>query len=213
MLHTKRTCYLITNHVNGKYYVGKTNGKLIYRWRVHLRDAERGSDIHFHRAIRKYGAENFTIETLPTGDDPLISEKLWIISLRAYDPLIGYNGTFGGDGLSNPTAATRKRMSAAHMGVKLGPHTAEHNDKISAGLVGHVVSSETLLKISKNRRGIPAWNKGMKRGPMSQEQKDKIGASNKGRVVTKETREKIGNKLLGNKNYMFRKWHPPVCII
>ena len=55
--------YKITNQVNGKFYVGKTMKSLPTRFYNHCYDAiNRNSTSYFHRAIRKYGKENFIIE-------------------------------------------------------------------------------------------------------------------------------------------------------
>lgn len=63
--------YLITNLINGKVYVGKTTGTLENRWKQHVEAASRNIDTHLYRAIRKYGAENFKIESLYYGDENL----------------------------------------------------------------------------------------------------------------------------------------------
>ena len=61
----KGCVYLITCSANGKKYVG-LHGKPDpqKRWRGHVNDAKGGSKLILHNAIRLYGEENFTIETL-----------------------------------------------------------------------------------------------------------------------------------------------------
>lgn len=83
--------YLIINKVNGKRYIGKTTKTLEERWYRHIKDAEYGSDTFFHRAIRKHGAHNFSIEFLAEG---LEEEEVKMI--KAFNP--EYNMTQGGDG-------------------------------------------------------------------------------------------------------------------
>lgn len=48
-------------------------------------------------------------------------EKLWIITLRSYDPEFGYNMTFGGEGVI-PTIETRQNQSNAAKG-RIVPET------------------------------------------------------------------------------------------
>lgn len=88
--------YVATNQVNGQQYVGVTNGYLSQRMSKHFYSAEHGSSAHFHRAIRKYGRENF--EFLCIVDDLTYdeanSEESRLISLTP----LNYNLTAGGDG-------------------------------------------------------------------------------------------------------------------
>lgn len=56
--------YIITNNVNQKIYIGKTNN-LKTRWLGHKSDALiKNSNRSLHKAIRKYGTENFQIDTV-----------------------------------------------------------------------------------------------------------------------------------------------------
>jgi group I intron endonuclease len=104
--------YLITNTVNGKYYVGQTIRTLQRRWYAHTTGTKTGCK-YVRSAIDKHGPENFIIEELVTADsreDLNLLEKLWILALRSFDRVIGYNLTFGGREEA-PTEETRKRMS------------------------------------------------------------------------------------------------------
>jgi hypothetical protein len=56
--------YLLRNLINGKGYVGKSIQKDI-RWNVHRKAAFSGrSTLAIHRAIRKYGWNNFSAEVV-----------------------------------------------------------------------------------------------------------------------------------------------------
>lgn len=57
--------YRVTNTVNGKSYVGRTiQRRPRDRWAAHKSDTKRGSSMLLHRAMRKYGVENFTFEII-----------------------------------------------------------------------------------------------------------------------------------------------------
>lgn len=56
--------YLITNKVNGKYYVGRTTRTIEARWKEHIKCMNSGDNRHLYLAMRKYGLENFIIEEL-----------------------------------------------------------------------------------------------------------------------------------------------------
>lgn len=92
--------YKITNKINGKSYVGKTTRTVQERWEEHLREyrRERCENRPLYRAIRKYGADEFTVETLEEVDLEILSERetYWIEYFHTYSN--GYNATVGGDG-------------------------------------------------------------------------------------------------------------------
>ena len=110
--------YLITNTVNGKQYVGKTVQSIAARWKNHVHAVKRGSQYLLHRAIRKYGVENFRIDpllsTLKT-DAELLRWEEELISLLATKVPHGYNLTDGGEGISGHkmTADSIRKMSEA----------------------------------------------------------------------------------------------------
>lgn len=67
--------YLVTCELTGKWYFGQTIKSIQSRFNEHFRSAQRGSDHKFHRAIRKYGEENFLVEKVLTVSAPT-KEKL-----------------------------------------------------------------------------------------------------------------------------------------
>ena len=83
--------YKITNNINGKIYIGKTEKTLEERWYKHVQSAKYGSNTYFHKAIRKHGAENFSICFLMAGLD---DEE--VACILEYKP--DYNMTAGGTG-------------------------------------------------------------------------------------------------------------------
>ena len=69
--------YLITNNINGKKYVGKTELSIKKRWKQHIKDSKREKcEIRpLYRAIRKYGQNNFSICEIDTGYGNELSDK------------------------------------------------------------------------------------------------------------------------------------------
>lgn len=101
--------YKVTNNINGKMYIGKTEDiNPIDRWDCHLRDyrKNRCEKRPFYNALNKYGVDNFTFEVIDSCDDSndlCNKEKYYIEKYRTYvgfDDCNGYNATLGGDGKS-----------------------------------------------------------------------------------------------------------------
>ena len=92
--------YCITNNINQKKYIGKTNSTVEERWQQHKSDAKRKrcEKRPLYNAINKYGAENFSIKTLEEclPEESSDREVYWIEKLDTYHN--GYNATYGGDG-------------------------------------------------------------------------------------------------------------------
>lgn len=93
--------YKITNKINGKAYVGKTTRTVQERWEEHLHDSTKKqyyTNRPLYKAIRKYGSDGFTVETLEKVDLEHLSEReiYWIEYFHTYTE--GYNATVGGDG-------------------------------------------------------------------------------------------------------------------
>lgn len=90
--------YKITNNVNGKVYIGQTIQTIKERFYQHC--ATKCSDsvlnMAIHRAIKKYGKFNFTIEVIEEVDKDSLNdrEKFWIEYYNSYNN--GYNSTIGG---------------------------------------------------------------------------------------------------------------------
>lgn len=121
--------YKITNQINGKSYIGKTVKSLDRRISNHLYDANNGSKYYIHKAIRKYGFENFKVEIICkyVDNEKFLSEieKFCIAYYNTKVPA-GYNLTDGGEGVSGSnywlgkhhSESTRKKISEAQRGDK-----------------------------------------------------------------------------------------------
>ena len=90
--------YKITNDVNNKAYIGKTENTIEKRFKEHCRDAFRFTNESrpLYSAMRKYGIEHFSVELVEETDNPEEREKYWIEYFGSFKN--GYNATLGGDG-------------------------------------------------------------------------------------------------------------------
>ena len=167
--------YMTTNLINEKIYIGKYCG----RDKSYL-----GSGLAFNRAVKKYGKENFSRETLEDGieDHNYLCEReiYWIAFYDSTNPKIGYNIAKGGKGNFGviPSDETRKRLSLANK--------------------GRIVSEETKRKQSENHADFSGENSPNfgKRGKET---------SMFGRCHTKETKRKQSEAQMGEKNHSFGK--------
>ena len=94
--------YLITNDINGKQYIGKTeHNDLKERWHEHLNDYKRKrcEKRPLYSAMNYYGPEHFHIKEIEyISSDKNLEEReiYWIEKYDTYHN--GYNATKGGDG-------------------------------------------------------------------------------------------------------------------
>ncbi len=138
--------YKTTNTANGKIYVGyDTKNRPNYL----------GSGSKFHRALKKYGKENFRKAIIDSSDDfaeLCLKEKFWIKFYNAKDPEIGYNLADGGFGNKGwiPSEEMKKKNCIAHRGKC---HSEETKEKMRKAHKGKHHSSETIFKMSVIKQG------------------------------------------------------------
>lgn len=135
--------YKITNKVNQKIYIGQTNKSPEDRLNEHIINAENGKMFHLSKAIRKYGKENFIIETIDYAlnkQDINDKEIYWIQELKANNRLYGYNMTAGGEGGNAYLCKTEEEMkeikqkiSKKLKGKLNGNHTSVYMKNIQTG--------------------------------------------------------------------------------
>lgn len=93
--------YCITNNVNNKQYIGKTNLSIEKRFKEHCSDStkERCDKRPLYKAMNKYGIKNFTVrEVLQCRpEETNFYEAFFIQYFNTYGRN-GYNATKGGDG-------------------------------------------------------------------------------------------------------------------
>ena len=95
--------YKITNNINGKSYIGKTETDPVRRYKKHWNESRKESKKHrpLYRAFKKYGIKNFTLEILESSvyGEQLCKREIYYID--KYDTFRnGYNCTSGGEGKS-----------------------------------------------------------------------------------------------------------------
>ena len=90
--------YKITNTINGKFYIGQTIQNVKERFYQHCatKCSKAVSNMAIHRAIKKYGKSNFTVEVIEEIDSANLNdrERYWIKCYNSYNN--GYNSTKGG---------------------------------------------------------------------------------------------------------------------
>lgn len=187
--------YKVTCLENNKIYIGKTVKTLNERKTQHFSTAKanRGCML-FHKAIRKYGRDNFVWEILDKvmfSDLLLDLEKFYIKKYNCKSPN-GYNLTDGGSGTVGWVVSdeTKKKMSEARMGYKCLEETKK---KLSEINTGKKLSEETRKKMSRpmneeTKRKISKALIGIKR---SEETLRKLSKVNKGKHRSEETRNKM----------------------
>lgn len=105
--------YKATNKLNKKSYIGKTERALNTRISEHIRDSKKENiTSYFHRALKKYGIDNFEFTILAETNNEADLNNLeieYIANLNTLKPN-GYNITVGGTG-----GNTYKHLEAMHL--------------------------------------------------------------------------------------------------
>ena len=135
---------------NGKVYIGITMQNPIRRWNNGLGYSH---NEHFHRAIVKYGWDNFKHEILYSGltkEEAEQTEISLIAEYKSNDPEYGYNIQSGGNYSGKHSDETRKKFSEISKGRKVSEISKR---KMSDA---HVV--KRIVQLSKNGEIIAIWN-------------------------------------------------------
>lgn len=157
--------YKAENKRTGEVYIGKTIKTLHIRKNQHINDSKRGSNYRFHKALNKYGIDNFEWVILCETDSNSKLNLLEIFYISAYKRMTSlYNLTDGGEGNLGwiPTKETR--------------------DKIGIANSKRIISDETRKKLSEAGKGRKH----------TEEAKKKIGLIHKGKIISEEAKKKIG---------------------
>lgn len=113
--------YKIENLINGKVYIGKSVNIKVRLQNHKSESFNKNSNAYntaIHRAIRKYGLENFSFEVIEECSRKDLSdrEKYWIKFYNSFGN--GYNLTFGGEGV--PTVNENQIIKLWDNGLSIG---------------------------------------------------------------------------------------------
>lgn len=142
--------YKITNLINNKIYIGLTTRDLDKRISEH-KYLSKNSNYAIHRAMRKYGIENFTFETIDQCDniDDLINlEFKYIIANDSMNPTKGYNMMAQNDSVKYLNEETKKKIGIANS-KKYKTKTPEEKMIISFNLSNAIQGRYMKNKTSK----------------------------------------------------------------
>jgi len=149
--------YVLTNKINGKKYVGQTVRTFNDRLSQHLSIAKKEKPkMVVSRAIKKYGIENFDIETHDIINCCLDdTEKVMVKTLNSKIPN-GYNVIDGGKGNYgfHHTEEAKKKISMSLSGKNSYMYgkqlTEEVKQKISKARIGKHHTEKTKKKLTKS---------------------------------------------------------------
>ena len=156
--------YKIINSINNKIYVGQTSKSSEYRFKKHVKDALKSDRPYaIHSAMRKYGAEKFSIEMIQecsTFEEANTLEAYYIEQLNSLCPN-GYNIRPGGNN-SPHSESTKDKISQSKIGGKLSESHKRHISESGKGRVGcwkgKKLPDEAKIKMSISRTGKPGTN-------------------------------------------------------
>jgi len=189
--------YITTNNINGKKYLGKHNGK---------NPNYLGSGTILKDAIKKYGKYNFSKEIVyicQTDEEAYVKERELSIAFNIVEDDMWYNLRYGGEGFLSG-------INHPMFGV---PKTEEQRALLSMANIGHEMSDDTKMKISKanSGEGNSQYGKFGKDHPASGHKKtpcglNRISEAQKKRIRSDEEKLKLSEnrkgKGLGENNSM-----------
>lgn len=192
----KNAIYKITNKINGKSYIGLA---VNFQKRMNAHKSLSNKDKpkqHIHRAIKKYGWDNFTKEIIRSNFETsqmLKGAEIFYIAL--YNTFYnGYNMTRGGEGnlgyvygQKHAQAVSKALNSIDENGLTVAQNAANrtvHGDRSGENnsFYGKTHTEETRKRIAKNSIKL----KGMKK---SEEHRKNISIALKGMVKSENAKQ------------------------
>jgi group I intron endonuclease len=189
--------YRIFHVASGKSYIG-SSVNIYRRWLAHLGQLRKGAhhSPKLQRAWLKYGQSAFQIEVVERVSDAAdlpARETFHIVGHNAFK--LGYNVA---------------PVGGSTLGIKLGPHSDEHRQKIGAAHKGRIWSQHQRDQISKSLKGrvmsaewcakIAASMTGRKMAPLTPEHKAIVSAAQKGKTISAEHRQRLSEAHKGRKH-------------
>jgi group I intron endonuclease len=127
--------YQITNTITSDFYIGKTKNPKDRFYKHKYNSLKHKSEAYLHRAMRKYGTENFTFKILEEVNqhDSNLREMFWIEKLSPK-----YNMTRGGDGGDTSSSPNYKLgiQKRDQSGSKNGMYGKKRPDAVNYLLLG-----------------------------------------------------------------------------
>jgi len=120
--------YKSVNRLNGKVYIGIDKNWPTRRY-AHKSKAKNNDGFHFHKAIRKYGWENFEWSIIyQTKDFEHVKEmeKFFIKEFNSY--FNGYNKTFGGEGTLGKKQSDKNKVEQSIRRSKANKNSKWYNN-------------------------------------------------------------------------------------
>ena len=171
--------YKFENKYDRKVYIGQSIN-IENRVKGHRKAVKTGDNTYFHRALRKYGIENFDFNVLIECPKENLNywEKFYIKFYCSNNPNYGYNMTEGGEGV---------QLFGEQNGMYGKHHSNESKKKMSANRKGRKWTEEQRQKMDNYFKTHDAPMKGKHHTPETIE-KCRIG--NTGKHPSAETIEK-----------------------
>jgi len=139
--------YRIVNKANDKQYVGQTISSMEKRFKEHC--STRASCPLIHKAIKKYGKDNFEIKLIQEVHDPTQLDYLERHYIGALNTMVpnGYNLSPGGNSNGKHSEETKEKIRRAHLGIPKGPMSSLHKEKLRIASTGKSPTKETRTKL------------------------------------------------------------------
>ena len=165
----KRICgiYKITNNINGKCYIGKSECNVYNRLEEHKKKTH---NEHLKKAFEKYGIDNFSFEVITLCSRELCGEleKYYIQKYNSNNPIFGYNKTSGderhGTVFSDEVIEVLREKSTGRK------DSDETKNKKREGRIGKKHSETSKKQMSESHTGKKATDKTRKK--LSKSHKD-----------------------------------------
>lgn len=189
--------YKHKNTKNGKVYVGYTGKDVSTRFGNHVAKARCGSQLPFHKAIRKYGVDIWETEILTVVDNRDTAkelEKRFIAEHNSNTRGYGYNMTSGGDGgFSKGRVLTEQQRERAIRALRENPPNEEQR-------LRGIENRRGLKRSSQQRKNISDAMKERNSKGLSESQinaLNRLHKKNSGVIRSDDTKLKISNALRG----------------
>ena len=218
----KTGCYIATNKLNKKVYIGQSLDCPKRRGEHENFD---GSAKLFHKAIKKNGVENFDWEFIPVKEEDLDEMEISLIAeyksnVCRYGPDYGYNMTDGGGGNRGYkfSEESKERMRQAQLGKTL---SEEHKKKISEackGGKGYLCSDESKEKMRLAKLGTvhsdetkKKMSESAKGRKNSDEHNKNISLAHAGKILSEDHKKKMSDAHKGERNWSWKGGADRIC--